>query len=73
MNFKIGDLEILDHIWYGDLGFVKALDTITGEIKFYIGAHLGYTIKEDIRYIVQMGTKYTIESFKNLLNWIENK
>ena len=47
---------------------VEVIENVINVVK-----NLGYTIKEDIRYIVQMGTKYTIESFKNLLNWIENK
>ena len=64
---KIDNIEVIDHIWFRDLGIVKGRDTVTGEIKFYIGTCLGFTTKEDIRYIVQMGAKYTKEKFKGLI------
>ena len=70
---KIDNIEVLDHIWFRDLGIVKGRDTVTGELKFYIGTCLGFTTKEDIRYIVQMGTKYTKASFKRLLKWLETE
>lgn len=70
----INNIEILDEIWYnGILGIIKGKDSITNEIKFYVGLGTGISQKEDIKKIVRFGTKYTPESFKSLLNWLEIK
>ena len=70
----INDIEIIDHIWYnGILGIVKGKDLITNEIKFYIGISMLNNVELDIKNIVNFGTKYTPESFKSLLNWLEIK
>lgn len=70
----VNNIEIIDHIWYnGILGIIKGKDLITNEIKFYIGIGTGNSQIEDIKHIVFFGTKYTPESFKSLLNWLEVK
>ena len=69
----VGNIVVLDTIWYDRLGIVKGKDLITDEIKFYIGCCLGISEKFDINYIVKNGTKYTSESFKILTEWLNDK
>lgn len=65
------DQQLLDAIWYNFLGVIKTKDTITNETKFYIGLGLGISEEEDIKHIIDYGTKYTPESFRQLIKWLE--
>ena len=61
-------MEVQDAIWFGYLGcntfgIIKAKDTLTNNINFYIGAGQGLSEKEDIHNIMAYGTKYTQEQF----------
>lgn len=64
----IGNIEVIDAIWFGGcLGIIKTVDTITGELKYYIGNGGGLALQEDIEHIVGMGTKYTHDGISSLL------
>lgn len=65
---RMQNLEILNTIWYGKLGIIKARDKTTNEIKIYIGEGEGEDERTDIYKIVSFGTKYTPESFRELIN-----
>ena len=69
-EMEYNNLEILDALWYGKLGIIKARDKVTNEIKIYIGEGDGLDIQTDIYHIVSFGTKYTPESFKKLIDWL---
>lgn len=69
-EMSFNNLEILDTLWYGKLGIVKARDKTTNEAKIFIGEGFGEDEQTDIYYIVSFGTKYTPESFGELINWL---
>jgi len=66
---KVNNIKILSTIWFDRFGFIKGKDIATKEIKFYAGIGKGENEKEDIEYIVLMGTKYTEEDFMALTKW----
>lgn len=68
---EYNNLKILDSIWYGKLGIIKAKDKITNETKIYIGEGEGLDVQTDIYRIVSFGTKHTPESFNQLIDWLE--
>lgn len=68
---SVTNLELLDVVWFNKLGIVKTRDKISNEIKFYIGEGLGFNEEIDIQHIMDMGTKYTPESFRELIKWLE--
>lgn len=54
------------------LGFVKAQDNVTGEIKYYIGVANGLDEDQDAKDIVNWGTKFqNKEAFDNYLDSIK--
>lgn len=63
--------EVLDAKWFQKLGVIKTKDTTTNEIKFYIGEGYGVSEEEDIKHIIDWGTKYTPDSFRQLIKWLE--
>lgn len=67
---EYNNLEILDTLWYGKLGIIKAIDKTTNEAKIFIGEGFGEDEQTDIYHIVSFGTKYTPESFGELINWL---
>lgn len=68
---KVGNIEVIDTIWYGTLGIVKGLDTITNETKFYVGeAEQELDEIWAIEKIVHLGTKYGTKSFARLVQWL---
>lgn len=71
MAMGYSNLEILDTLWYGKLGIIKARDKTTNETKIYIGEGEGLDVQTDIYHIVSFGTKYTPESFNQLVDWLE--
>lgn len=67
-------MKISKTLWignYGDnrIGIIKAQDTATGEIKFYIGAGKGKSEQRDIISILAGGQKYTQEEFKSFFEY----
>lgn len=68
---EYSNLEILDTLWYGKLGIVKARDKTTNEAKIFISEGFGEDEQTDIYHIVSFGTKYTPESFGELIKWLE--
>lgn len=65
------NLKILDSVWYNKFGIIKARDLITNEIKIYMGEGEGLDEQTDIYHIVSFGTKYTPDSFRQLIKWLE--
>ena len=51
------NIVLLDATWFGNVGFVSARDTVTGDTKFYIGIGVGSDEIEDATHIAQYGTK----------------
>lgn len=70
---NMDNLEVMATKWYGKVGIIKAKDKITNEIKIYIGEGWGLDEQQDIQNVLAWGTKYTPESFKELVDWLENK
>lgn len=66
----INNVEILDHIWYGNFGFVKGQDIHTKKINIYAGEGLGEDIAKDLYLIINFGSKYEKEDFKELVEWL---
>lgn len=67
----IGNIKIIDTVWYGTLGIIKGLDTITNETKFYVGnAEQELDEVWAIEKIVHWGTKYDTKSFARLVKWL---
>ena len=64
------NIKVMDVVWLdGAAGAVKAKDTITNEIKIYIGIALCESEQEDIRGIIEWGTKYKPEDIQRLAEW----
>ena len=53
------DNKLVDAIWFGKLGIVKARDRTTGKTNRYIWAGDGIDERRDMEYILRMGTKYS--------------
>lgn len=78
MDFKVGNIRVIDVLWFDSVGFVKGEDEITGETKFYVGSSFrraplhygGGDELKDIEFIVEWGTKYTPQGFEQLTNWL---
>ncbi len=68
---QYNNLEILQTRWYNRLGIIKTKDITTNEIKIFIGEGYGFDEQQDIKHIIDWGTKYTIDSFKELTSWLE--
>lgn len=76
------NIKVLNDIWltnpYEDwgwkrevcVGIIKAKDTITDEIHYYVGQVKGEDYKEDVASILGWGTKYTEEEYKSFLERI---
>ena len=71
-KFVFDNIEVIEDIWFGPLGIVKAIDTLTEEIKFYIGLGDCDTYSKDVEKIVKLGTKYDRTSFKKLVSWLND-
>ncbi len=62
-------MRVLTVIWIGNYGvnttgIIKAQDTTTEEIKYYMGIGKGLKENEDIKLILRAGQKYSAEQFK---------
>ena len=64
------NIKVMDRVWLaGTVGVIKAKDTITNEIKIYIGRGLGESEQEDIKDIILLGTKTSVEDIQKLAKW----
>lgn len=74
-------IEVLDSIWFTPamypplergniacIGIVKVKDTITNEIKSYIGYGMGENVKFDEDYIIASGSKLKKEWLGEIVN-----
>jgi len=63
-------MEVLNVIWLGDwtTGLVKAKDTTTGEIKFYLWTGKGDNEEEDTQHIIKLWSKITKQYLLDFLN-----
>ena len=72
-QMRINNIEVLDSRWFDQnfpnrcMGIIKARDTVTDELKFYIGCGRGVDPCLDTNLIVRHGTKYTRQTFAELL------
>lgn len=64
------NLSFIDAIWYDHLGIVKCIDIATNETKIFVGMGTGFDENEDIERIVNLGTKYSADDFKYLIEWL---
>jgi hypothetical protein len=69
---KVGNLEVLKVVWMqgdleGQVGVIKTKDTITKELKYFIGYARNYKTDnseaEDIKQIIAWGTKFLQDEF----------
>lgn len=64
------NLKFEDVVWFDTLGVVKCRDKHTKETKIFVGKGLGESEKYDIERIINLGTKYSADDFKCLIEWI---
>lgn len=64
------NLSFVGVVWYDHLGVVKCLDTITNEIKIFVGMGMGFDEDKDIEKIINLGTKYLAADFRYLVEWL---
>lgn len=51
----------------GTLGIVIKKDKTTGEIKAYIASVIGHSKEDDVKYILEWGSKVTLERFETIV------
>lgn len=60
-------MEVLDTLWAnGPIGIVKAKNE-AGDVHIYIGIGIGENEQTDINRILDWGSKYKLEEFKQFL------
>lgn len=55
------NMVVIDACWYDSIGIVKVLDSLTGQVKFYIKAldpNTMGTEEDDARYIAEYGSVF---------------
>lgn len=66
--------KIVDCFWFTNIhykqcmGMIKVYDMKTKEYTYYVGLGLGIDEESDIELIVNWGTKYSEEHFKEVFN-----
>lgn len=67
---SIDNLKVISAVWYpGDLGVIFAADTIAKKVNVYIGQGSGDNERADTIRILRLGTKYSLDQFKNY--WLD--
>jgi len=73
----MNNLKAIDVRWFTEMGsekpigIVKAVDTITGETKFYIGTGYGLDESQDVSKILNMGGKVQPEYLENFFKEVQ--
>lgn len=64
-------MEIIDSVWFMDVGIVLAKDKITGENKAYIGKAIGISKRDDEEYILKHGMPIYLLMLKRIMSHLQ--